>query len=69
MSEWRDIDTAPKDGETPVLTYRTVGCMSVAIYWPHGNAEWCAVDGVHLLNVTHWQPLPAPPTTKHGEGS
>lgn len=65
MSAWQPIETAPRD-ETPILTYRQAGLMSVAIYWPHGKAEWCAVDGCHLLNVTHWQPLPEPPT-KEGE--
>lgn len=58
--EWQPIETAPKD-ETEILTLRKGGMTAVAIYFPHQEAEWCCVDGMHLLNVTHWMPLPEPP--------
>lgn len=63
---WQPIATAPKD-DTPILTYRRVGLMAVAAYFPHGDAEWCCTDGVHLLNVTHWMPLPPPPASTETE--
>jgi hypothetical protein len=62
MSEWQPIETAPRDGETNVLTYRGAGLQAVAIYFPHRDSDWCCSDGVHLLDVTHWMPLPPPPT-------
>lgn len=65
---WRPIETAPKDGETAVLTYRGAGLISVAVYFPHGKAEWCVTDGMHLLNVTHWLPLPDAPASETGDG-
>jgi hypothetical protein len=57
---WQPIETAPKDWETPVLTYRKAGFISVAA-WINDKHGWCCTDGVGLLNVTHWMPLPAPP--------
>jgi len=63
MSEWQPIETAPKDG-TEILTYRKARLISVASYWPHEGAEWCVSDGVHILNVTHWMPLPPPPASE-----
>lgn len=61
MSDWRPIETAPKDG-THILTYREAGFIAVAAFFPHGRSEWCCTDGCHLLNVTHWMPLPEAPT-------
>ena len=66
-AEWRAIETAPK--ETPVLTYRGAGLMAVAerIEHPHdfghenSREMWCCTDGVALVNVTYWMPLPDPP--------
>jgi hypothetical protein len=67
MSEWQPIETAPRD-ETPVLTRRGGDLMAVAIYlpkagdWPEAwQGGWLCTDGIGLLNVTHWMPLPEPP--------
>lgn len=59
---WRPISEAPKDG-TEILTYRGAGLMAVAMWdadTPTGGS-WLVTDGMYLLNVTHWRPLPPPP--------
>ncbi len=63
MSEWQPIETAPRDG-TEILTYRSVGLMAVATWldpWDAGS-DWTVTDGAQLIGVTHWMPLPDPPT-------
>lgn len=67
-SEWKTIDTAPKDG-TPVLvcvtyslsndeweTKQWVDAQSPHIQWP---TYWRSID--IPLPPTHWMPLPPPP--------
>lgn len=61
---WLPIESAPKDG-TAVLTYRAAGFVAVAEYIGPAH-EWCIVDGLELIEVTHWQPLPAPPVSEEG---
>ena len=64
MCEWQDIATAPKDG-TEILTCRgTANLMAVAAYMPMHDSEWCVTDGMNLLNVHSWMPLPPPPDTE-----
>lgn len=73
MSDWRAIESAPKDG-TAIL-----GCCFIeslphlyaptTIYWAayHPNATgemtWrtSLIGGNKMRGVTHWQPLPEPP--------
>lgn len=65
-SEWQTIETAALD--VPVLTYRKAGFFAVAVKIETrlGREVWVCTDGVDLLNVTHWQPLPTPPTNPKG---
>lgn len=71
MTEWRTIDSAPRDGTFIALGYLDKnGTMGVR------GAEWgmrpkWAVDGAWVdplakglvdHRATHWMPLPAPPT-------
>lgn len=74
MSDWQPIATAPRDG-TRVLgcvynpkypqTYAPT-TMVWAAYHPNarGKETWrtSEICGNKLENVTHWQPLPQPPT-------
>ena len=68
MTDWRDIETAPRDG-TQILAFAR-DQYGLKYY---GVAEW-AVDGPgkiqphqegwfwsYAIRPTHWMPLPAPP--------
>lgn len=67
MSEWKDIETAPKDG-THVLVADS-GVVGEAFFERHdglwywsGNHWTDAHDGsLGLPGPTHWQPLPEAP--------
>lgn len=69
MSEWRPIETAPKDG-TPVLLWVGVGMSepwAQTARWVNepesGWSGWVdTYEGFDLAEPTHWMPLPAPPS-------
>lgn len=80
MSEWKPIETAPKDG-TAVLLFLGNFDNTIALarwYSPWGN--WVRDDeqpdpteeyhGIGSGCPTHWMPLPSPPSDlkKGGEG-
>lgn len=71
MSEWKPIETAPRDG-TPILVAR----LDKAFGWVRGWSRWSGACGIYgwvshgffdvpgclgLAHPTHWMPLPAPP--------
>lgn len=76
MSEWRTIDSAPKDG-TEILTVGTDSPNVIATRWlspgpfvrtpdvnyyrPDGFYWASWSEPVGPVNPTHWMPLPAPP--------
>lgn len=71
MSEWKPIETAPRDGVMLLVGYddkianRSGMEENRRVY----EARWCerqksfvARNGFLLhINATHWQPLPEPP--------
>lgn len=68
MSEWKPIETAPRDG-TKVLAWRN-GALEI-LRWDHIKvgplmAGWWFVGDRAVVDrdaqPTHWMPLPAPPT-------
>lgn len=68
--EWQDIETAPKDG-TDVLLYRTHWSRAVPVVAGWFEDAWYTFDHdgekvPELGGITHWQPLPPPPTSKQG---
>lgn len=66
-SAWRPIETAPRDG-TVVIVHAAerdgLPAFQTVCAW-HPDAGWCVCE---LREVTHWQPLPAPPATAEGSG-
>ena len=76
---WRPIETAPKDGTYLLLweQYSTnpfVGCWAFGVWavsHEHVDAEggWDGanvVDSISQERITHWMPLPNPPTSAEG---
>lgn len=71
-SDWQPIETAPTDG-TMVLVYAPATdpakwaidlpeAICTAVY--HEDAGWCICT---VRDVTHWRPLPNPPTPPTGD--
>jgi hypothetical protein len=67
-TEWQPIDTAPKDG-TKILGYCDYEKECSVIQWCeyikyNGTklSYWEKVDPESETTVTHWMPLPKPPT-------
>ena len=62
MSEWKPIETAPKDG-TKVLLWREgnpTGEWPFMASWERGM--WAIyIDGQVIRTPTHWMSLPEPP--------
>lgn len=77
MSEWRDIETAPRDGRTVICfwpeveldeVYGLVGEPIVgSARWikpgPSFSEHWCLEGKWTPHDPTHWMPLPEPPKT------
>lgn len=72
---WRPINTAPKDG-TPILVYDAAFGSQTSLGNNVAVAEFNAAYGDrsiwtfhrtdnkdHVMNATHWQPLPKLPTS------
>ena len=62
--EWQPIETAPRDGSW-VLVHERQEVPMVARWYLGG---WQNEDGYEPAecDITHWQPLPAPPEADHG---
>jgi hypothetical protein len=71
-TEWQPIETAPKDG-TAIFIWLTLAGgwfkrvhwsakVSAWVDWDHGEEAIYGYDGDK--NISHWMPLPKPPTTK-----
>ena len=63
MSNWKDIGSAPRDGTKLLLWHKELGVVSG---WRHDHYDaWltnyknCYFEFSH---ITHWQPLPEPPS-------
>ena len=77
MSEWRPIETAPKDGTSILLHFdsphrpqnweKECSAVNTAVgQWWEGDDAWiCYMDMVRdpecHFEPTHWMPLPEPP--------
>jgi len=63
MSEWQDINTAPKNKAVIVTDGSLVG-EACNIEYVDGPSGWYWADGRDPMSerVTHWMPLPSPPS-------
>jgi hypothetical protein len=63
MSEWKSIESAPRDGTTVLVYDLSFGVCTG--YWSPDCEDWivCADCGECFGDddVTHWMPFPAPP--------
>jgi len=60
MSEWQDIETAPKDGTNILAVWSKKREVYAVIWWESGN--WHEYDyDTDVEGMTHWMPLPEPP--------
>ena len=70
-SKWQPIETAPKDGSLILIT--DGHCSYAAWYEGQCQYEWAIADdngddnAIGEMYVTHWMPLPEPPTDKGSE--
>lgn len=66
MSEWRPIETAPKDGTDILVCVRDTD-ICLVVDWDDEASRpgwnWATLDGPHYHEnlFSHWMPLPAPP--------
>jgi hypothetical protein len=78
LGQWQPIETAPKDGSAILACYAphydTNGFLPVAVRWRtyHPNATgkptWRTSNGTKIGAITHWMPLPEPPTMEEDNG-
>ena len=68
MSGWiKCINEMPAQGQT-VIAFSNALKVLTATYWQHepgihdADSGFCNECGDDVFPVTHWQPLPAPPT-------
>lgn len=61
MSEWLDIESAPRDG-TRVLLFRRRWAENMAVGWYSRDWScWLTVNGTEFPEPTEWRPTPEPP--------
>lgn len=64
-NEWRDIETAPKDG-TKFIAWCV--CEQTGDGWLVSDCDWWGdkwfSSGDGVVNPSHWMPLPPPPTER-----
>jgi Protein of unknown function (DUF551) len=77
--KWRDIESAPKDGTILLLFLSESAVMTIVIgHWSATDGDpqsddWYQNDGTSGsfaidVPVTHWMPLPAPPSPRRSGG-
>lgn len=74
MSEWKPIETAPKDGKE-VFLWGMCAMSDIDLrYAFDANVGWCDENGVwqtrvpgEICHPTHWMPIPKPPQRSAGD--
>ena len=67
-SEWQPMSTAPRDGTRVLVWSPTEGAYHVLSFDSAPPPGWMSQDGDYVVfedqePLSHWLPLPAPPTT------
>ena len=66
MSEWKRIDTAPKDGtEIDIWVQNSIRRIA-KVHWDQKFGMWANHEDVSC-NPTHWMPIPEPPKEDEDE--
>ena len=60
MSEWQLIEIEPPNN--CIIAVYGPGCSEHPSLWKRGNERWNPVNCL-MVGITHWMPLPEPPTT------
>ena len=61
-NEWQPISTAPKDN-TVFLAWRKHATHPLMVRYEPSYDWFANYDGEHVYDLTHWMPLPKPPTS------
>lgn len=61
MSEWRPIETAPKDG-SDILVFHPESREQFVVFWQE-RRWYFSPNGALKDDPSHWMPLPEPPKT------
>jgi hypothetical protein len=68
MGEWKDISTAPKNGDQILVTDARSRDTYQVVFWDDLDTGWCwcTPDGprFHREAFTHWQTLDAQPAAQ-----
>jgi hypothetical protein len=62
LQGWRDVSTAPRGKAVLVWKSNTQEQYVAALIDGGHGPGWCDQSGCEIFKVTHWQPLPTPPT-------
>ena len=64
--DWQKIETAPKDGKRVLLSQH--GAVFIGLYDTRNCMGWTLDKCTYVPHVTHWMPLPDPPSAKEVAG-
>lgn len=73
-SEWKGIESAPKDGTSILAAIRGYKTITL-VYWNVHYKKWCTIsenetpDFYDDVFFTLWMPLPTPPNNHNREGA
>jgi len=66
-NEWTSVEDRLPEASSYYLTWQNGFSRPVELYWGLDDPCFRTIDR-HKINVTHWRPLPSPPTiSKEGE--
>lgn len=70
MSKWISVNKKLPESSDEVLTCSFTGkgeYFGIYVLYFFNDYWWRKMDGLWAFDVTHWMPLPKPPTKQEGE--